>query len=290
MVKAKVIMIKNKFAAFLALSLLLVSFGIYPAMSQEQFFSWKRTVMDESRTGTKASSNTDVKQSLGFVRGCVYFSPNGRRFKGGVTPKVARIVLDAQPRMHDVKEVIAYSSEKMVSEYPESALSNWFVDEIMRAVSEKTGKRVDVGIANFGGIRTDMPKGNVLLDDIMSMFPFKNNLCYVELKGSDLKNIFEQMASTSFQVVGGVRCVVKDHKLVSVLVGGNPINDDKVYGVATISFLLNGGDGLFVAKNAENVNILPGYIIDYILPYVKSLTAAGKPIAYHADGRVKIYD
>ncbi|MCI1640762.1 MAG: 5'-nucleotidase C-terminal domain-containing protein [Bacteroidales bacterium] len=283
-------MIKNKSAALLALSLLLAFSGIYPAMSQEPSFSWKRFAMDESRTGTKASSNTDVKQSLGNVRGCIYFSPNGRRFRGGVTPKVAGIVLDAQPKMHDVKEVIAYSSEKMVSRYPESALSNWFVDEIIRAVAEKTGKRVDVGIANFGGIRTDMPKGNVLLDDIMSMFPFKNNLCYVELKGSDLKNIFEQMASTSFQVVGGVRCVVKDRKLVSALVDGKPLDDGKVYGVATISFLLNGGDGLSVAKNAENVTILPGYIIDYMLPYVKSLTAAGKPIEYQADGRVKIYD
>jgi len=285
MVETRLIM--NVFRNF-ALSALILGLSAWSVSAQDFHFTWKRVLMDESRTGTRLSSRDDVKDALGTVKGDVYYAPNGKVFKGGSVSKVARLVLDAQPAMADVKVVVGHSTMEMRSYPPESALSDWFVDELMRATAEKTGKHVDVGIANFGGVRVDMPKGDVLADDIMSMFPFKNNVCYVELRGADLRRIFEQMAATDFQIVGGVRCIAKDRKLVSALVDGKPLDDSKVYGVATISFLLDGGDGFSVAKNAVSVDILPEYIIDVMMPYVKKLTAEGKPIEYEVDGRVQI--
>ena len=71
---------------------------------------------------------------------------------------------------------------------------------------------------------------------------------------------------------------------------GEPLDDEKVYGVATISFLLDGGDGYSIAKNALRLDIHPQIIIDVMLPYIKSLTAAGKNIEYSKDGRVVIID
>ena len=61
----------------------------------------------------------------------------------------------------------------MEAYFPESALSNWFVDILMAKVEKLSGKKVDIGIANFGGIRVDMPQGDIILDDMLSMFPFK---------------------------------------------------------------------------------------------------------------------
>jgi 2',3'-cyclic-nucleotide 2'-phosphodiesterase (5'-nucleotidase family) len=176
----------------------------------------------------------------------------------------------------------------MVREYPECELSDWFIDELMRAAEEKAGKKVDFGVTNFGGIRVDMPEGDVLMDDIVSMFPFKNNLCFLELYGRDIRALLEQLASTSWQVVGGARCVVQDGKLVSAEIGGEPIDDDRIYGVATISFLLNGGDGLSVARNAVSLQMFDEYILDVMLPCVQRLAAEGKPIEYQMDGRIQI--
>ena len=250
---------------------------------------WRTAPMDNSRTGCRAASSDDVAESLGTMRGKVYVAPNGRKFRRGSTPVVAKILLAAQPRMAHLKEVIATSAREMVRDYPESELSNWFIDELMRAVADSTGRQVDVGIANFGGIRVDMPAGNVTLDDIKSMFPFRNKLSYVAMPGSELLEILQNMAATRFQVLGGMRVVARDGQLESVLVGGEPLDVKKVYGVATIDFLLNGGDGLRLARNARELEILEGYVIDTILPYVRSLTAAGKPIEYQKDGRVQIY-
>ena len=99
------------------------------------------------------------------------------------------------------------------------------------------------------------------------------------------------MAATRIQVLGGVRIVVSDGKLLSATVDGMPIDDDRVYGVATISFLLDGGDGLHVGKNAvEILNYNDIDIIDIMLDYVNSETAAGRDIVYGTDGRVRILD
>ena len=244
--------------------------------------------MNNSRTGCRAAAVDDVPESLGTMSGSVYVAPNGRKFRSGCTPVVAKILLDAQPRMARLKEVIATSTREMVREYPECELSNWFIDELMRAVADSTGRQVDLGIVNFGGIRVDMPAGNVTLDDIQSMFPFKNKPCYVAMPGSELKEILQNMAATHFEVMGGVKIVARDGKLESVLIGGKPLDVKKVYGVATIDFLLNGGDGLRLARNAKDLVILDSYVIDTIERYVRSLTAAGKPIEYQKDGRIQI--
>ena len=146
-----------------------------------------------------------------------------------------------------------------------------------------------VGITNFGGIRIDMPQGDVILDDMLSMFPFKNQLVYAEIRGEQLRQILERMAARRFEVLGGVRVVAEDGRLVSALIDGEHIDDEKVYGLATISFLLNGGDGLSLQDNTLSVKVFDEInIIDAVLEYVAEETKAGRPIEYKTDGRVTV--
>lgn len=250
---------------------------------------WTLSPVDSSRTGVIACNAENVCEALGTIDDSLYTAPSGRIFPAGTaTYKVAKSLIEAQPAMRDLKTVIAYSPREMLREKPECALGDWFIDELMRYAQQKSGKQVHLGITNFGGIRVDMPVGDVLMDDIVSMFPFKNNLCYLELRGADVRVLLEQFAAKGWQVVGGARCVVKDGELVSAEIDGQPLDDNRVYGVATISFLLNGGDDIFVAKNALRLDIYPEYIIDVMLPYVQRTAAEGKPIEYQTDGRIQI--
>jgi 2',3'-cyclic-nucleotide 2'-phosphodiesterase (5'-nucleotidase family) len=256
-----------------------------------QTMVWRRVSMDGSRTGVQASSADDVDEMLGEMEDGMYVSPKGEEYDSTTaTAKVASLLLAAQDSMEDVKEVIGTCPEGMVRSYPECALGDWFVDHMMAEAEKLSGKKVSFGILNFGGIREDMPKGDILRDDILSMFPFKNNLCYLELHGRDIRAILEHLAATGWQVVGGARCVVRDGKLVSAEIDGAPIDDEKIYGVMTISFLLDGGDGIFVARNAVSLQMFPEYVADVMLPYVESLTREGKPVEYSTDGRIVIED
>lgn len=275
-------LIEKTIAAVILLSAVCLS-----ALCQE--ISWSRNVMDASRTGVVAASAENTEEALGRIEGAKYIAPNGKVFKKckGVTYKVAKALIASQPKMKDVKTVIGFSAKPMERKYPESELTNWFVDELMAACASETGRKVDVGILNFGGVRINMPGGEIQLDDIMSMFPFKNNLCYVALKGKYIREIVENMARTNFQILGGIRCESRGNKLTSMTIGGEPVDDEKIYGVSTISFLLDGGDNISVAKDATEVITVDKYVMDIMVPVI--LNRNGKPLEYEMDGRIKCY-
>ena len=276
MVKAKLISI-----------LLLCSAFVFPLTAQE--YDWSLDCMDGSRTGCAATSENNIEEALGRFEKGNYIAPNGRKFKrGSATAKVASVVLDAQAEMLRVKKVIAFSDEEMPTLGKESRLTNWYIDILMGKVAELAQKKVHVGIANYGGVRVDMPEGDVMLDDILSMFPFRNNLVYLEMKGRDLRAIFDKMASSKFEILGGVSIVVEDGKIACLLIDGEELDDEKTYSLATISFLLHGGDGLNLAENAGNIEVYDVYIKDAVLEYVNALTLRGEHIRGKDVGRLVI--
>lgn len=257
-----------------------------------QEYSWEAVEMDGSMTGCVSPSKDNVSEAIGTFKGGRYIAPDGKVYgRNSIVAKTARVVMAAQPEMARVKDVIGYSTRAMSATYPESALSNWFIDILMRKTEQLSGKKVHIGITNFGGIRVDMPQGDIILDDMLSMFPFKNYLAYVEHTGKQIRTILEGMAADRFQVLGGVKVVADGGKLVSVEIDGEPLDDEKVYGMATISFLLTGGDGLNLEDNALSVTVYEDIpIIDAVLEYVNAETAAGRPIEYEVDGRVTVKD
>lgn len=260
-------------------NLLILILGCVCLHAQAQEYSWKHVDMGGTRTGCVAASAENIGQALGYFRGDVYVAPNGKEFQNSsVTAAVADIVLQAQPEMASVKKVIGHSVQTMHTAKHETMLSRWFVDVVMNKVADMSGNKVDVGICNFGGIRVDMPEGDIMLDDILSMFPFKNSLVYLELQGRQLRDVFEKMAKGKFEALGGVRILVENKTLTSVLVGGEPLDDDKVYGVATISFLLHGGDGLTLADGAKNLENYDIYVKEAVLEHLAALTAEGKSV------------
>ena len=268
--------------------IILVALILSGTAASAQSFTWKKHAVDASRTRVTIPMTDNIDKAIGTVdeKG-VYTAPSGRRFRGSVA-QVARLLIDAQPAMASVKEHVGYTTRKLERKSPQSELTNFIVDCLMDAVAKETGRKVDIGLINFGGIRVDLEEGDILMDDILSMLPFKNNICYVQLKGKDVRALLQQLAAGSMQQLGGVKVVVKDHKLVSAEIGGKPLNDKAVYGLATIDFLLTGGDNISAARNAVDLQLLDTRIVDAILPYFKAFAAQGTPIDYHLDDRITI--
>lgn len=257
--------------------------------TQARDFKWKRDAMDGSRTGVTVPGKDNVKEALGEMSGGVWTSPSGKIFRSGSAPKVAALVIAAQPSMSIVKEVVGYAPEDMVKQAPESSLTNWFIDNFMVAAGEITGRHIDFAIGNFGGVRVNIAAGDVLYDDIRSMFPFKNQVVYIPVKGADVLRILEGMAATKIEILGGVRILVKDKKLVSAEIGGKPVEADKTYGLATISFLVTGGDGLKLGDYAcGDILWTDTDIFDAMMSQVLKARIEGRPIEGKVDSRVTI--
>ena len=254
-----------------------------------QEYSWKAVPMDGSRVGCRYSTPNDKDESIGKIEKGAYVAPNGVKFKkNSDVAKVAALVLDAQPAMAAKKEVIGYSDHEITEGRPESELSNLIIDLVIAEVQEVTGKPVHMGVLNFGGIRADLPSGYILMDDVESMLPFINYLVYIEHKGSQIRKILESMAPRRFQVLGGVKIIVENDQIASIEIGGEPLDDEKVYGVASISFLLNGGDGIHLAQDALKVETLDQIVNEPVIKHIKNETAAGRKIGYKKDGRITI--
>jgi len=271
-------MVKTKLAVLL---LLLAACSCGPR------FEWRKVQMDGHRTGVEAVCGSDFVASLGYVD-TVYHSPSGKEFSSPEVVGTASALLEVQPLMIHLKEVLAYCPEGMRKGSPESALGNWAADAIALAAESIYHRKVDVSIMNLGGIRIDMPKGEVLLDDILSMFPFKNDIVYVSMKGKDLRNLVEDMASRTVQATSGMHLVLKDKTVQSIEVGGEPLDDEKIYGLATIDFLLHGGDGINASRNAIEILNKEVRIKDWIVPYVRTLGASGDKLESKIEGRVTV--
>ena len=269
--------------------------GVLYAQEQEGglTFSWKKIPMDGSRAGIGivTTDNADsLDQIFGVFKGNTYVAPNGKKYSKGCTPAVAKLLIEAQPALAELRTPLGYAPESMVRVKPECGLYNMYVDCLMASVEKSCGQKIDVGFTNTGGVRCDMTKGKQALGDVLSMFPFKSNkTAFVQLSGKDLRVIYQQMAAhPNTMIQGGAKLVyTADHKLKSVTMNdGQPLNDKKIYNVATINFVLNGGDGFNIAKNAKTLEMYDVTMSDFMADYYRQLTAEGKEITYPVDGRI----
>ena len=274
-------------ARLIALSLLLAV-----SCSQGPRMEWKRIPMDGSRTGVVPVSAENVDTALGTFEDD-YIAPNGKHFPEGATPEVAALLMEVQPRMARLKEVVGHNARFMVNlrTEPDLPVGNLVADALRVKAADYFGQPVEFSIINYGGIRIPMPEGTITLDDIESMFPFKNYMCLAKVRGNQLRRLLDQLAKTkAFQAVSGCRVKVKAHELVEAEVDGAPIDPKRLYNVATIDFLLSGGDGIAIGALAEDVVLTPVLVKDVMLEFIRGKEEAGEIIDYQKDGRVVMED
>ena len=252
--------------------------------------SWKPVLMDGHRAGAQPITMDNVDTALGVFGDDGYTSPAGVHYADDeLVPQVAQVILEVQPQMTELKQVVGHSAAMYTDgrDNPDLPLANFTIDAITDYASKFFKVKMDFGLLNLGGIRVPMPEGAVTLDDLSSMFPFVNYLAYAKVKGEGLTKLLEQLAGQpAFQAVSGVKCVVKNHKLESALIGGKPIDPKKVYNVATIDFLLDGGDQIAVGAVADKVVLSHELVKDIMIKHIKNLEAKGQLIECKSDGRV----
>ena len=148
--------------------------------------------------------------------------------------------------------VLGMSEVAMSAKRPESLLGNWVADALVEASTCKGNAKADFGLANVGGMRNNMPKGIVSSGDIFLISPFENTLVVLEMKGSDVAELMQDIAAVGGEAVSKeVRLVVSpDGKLLEAKVDGHDIEENRTYHVATLDYLAEGNDKMFALKKA----------------------------------------
>ena len=174
----------------------------------------------------------------------------------------------------------------------EAAIGNLFADS-MRV---ETG--ADIAITNGGSIRGSRiypPGTTITRRDMMTELPFRNTIAVLDISGrairAGLENGFSALprAAGRFPQVSGLHVTVDpsrpvQQRVVSVTIGDRPLDDGKIYKLATNDFLARGGDGYEAFNNVtEIVSPHDGpLMINEVIKYLEKI----KTVRTGIDGRI----
>lgn len=159
----------------------------------------------------------------------------------------------------------------------------------------RTVLEADVGLVNGGGIRADIPAGDVTYGQIINVHPYSNQATSVRATGQQLLDALEMGARNNpgenggFLQVSGMTYTIDttipsgvvtddkgnfvrvdgEYRVKNVTVNGEPLDVNKTYVVASHDYmLLDGGDGMVMFQGDEVVKdrVMPDnqVLIQYI--------------------------
>lgn len=142
-------------------------------------------------------------------------------------------------------------------------------DLVATAILERVREQgMTAAIINGGALRASIKEGEVSMGDVLVVLPFQNTVATFQLIGSDLRSSLENGVSQietgggRYPQVAGMRFTLDKSKepgarITSVDMQddkGNwqPLDDNKLYGIASTNYLRRGGDGyVAIADKAE---------------------------------------
>ena len=207
-----------------------------------------------------------------------------------VSPEI-RIMVDKYKKQLDdqMNEVIGEATKTMAAGYPQSLLTN-LTSDVMKLAGEKHSQQaVDFAVCNVGGHRAILAEGPISVGNLFEVYSFDNLLVVLELEGKFVKNLFEYYASSSGDGVSSdVQLKVNNKKIKSLLIGGKPIEDDRIYKIATVDYLADGNSGMTALTKATKTLNTGITLRDIMIEYVRKCTAEGKKIDSKLDSRIII--
>ena len=205
---------------------------------------------------------------------------------------VDSIIAEHEEQMGPLMKVVIYSDAEIEESQPESALTNLVADMLIHAAQPYIDNGYPtMSLTNMGGIRSNFPKGAVRVYDIYSTLPFNNSVVVAVMRGKDIWEILENFAEKErFEALGGVRILVEDKEIEYCQIGGQPLDEDGMYNLVTIDFLLDGGDRFNIGSDALSIERTGIVMRDAAVAYLQELSDSGVVLENRTDGRVIIED
>jgi 2',3'-cyclic-nucleotide 2'-phosphodiesterase (5'-nucleotidase family) len=196
---------------------------------------------------------------------------------------------ELQAKLSEVvgEAVVTLDGERANVRTKETNLGN-IVADVMRDAGA-----ADLALTNGGGLRASINQGPITVGDIFKVLPFDNTLVVLEASGADIKAALERSVSVYPEQLGAFLHVsglsfefdptkIPGERVVSVNVGNEPLNEKKIYTVATNDFIAAGGDGYDMFKEAKILFSSGEMLRDVFAKYIKQM---GK-VSVGVEGRI----
>jgi 5'-nucleotidase len=208
---------------------------------------------------------------------------------------VARIAEMAAPLEEIRNTVVAETSDALegdraVCRIQECTMGNMIADAMLARVADQG---IEVALQNSGGIRASIDAGEVTKGEVLTVLPFQNTLSTFQVTGAVVVEALENGVSEIEEVAGrfpqvaGMTFTVDPAaevgaRISDVMIGGAPVEMEKVYGVVSNNFIRKGGDGYAMFKDAMNAYDFGPDVADVASEYL----SANAPYVPVLDGRI----
>ncbi|MHA7875059.1 bifunctional metallophosphatase/5'-nucleotidase [Roseivivax sp.] len=208
---------------------------------------------------------------------------------------VARISEAAVPLDEIRNEVVAETEAAIegsrdVCRAMECQMGNLVADAMLDRVADQG---IEVAIANSGGLRASIDAGEVTMGEVLTVLPFQNTLSTFRVSGAVLKEALEngvgqiEEGAGRFPQVAGMSFTVDaaaepGARVSEIMVGGAPLEANKMYGVVSNNYVRNGGDGYRMFIDAQDAYDFGPDLADVTAEYL----AENGPYAPYTDGRI----
>ncbi len=160
----------------------------------------------------------------------------------------------------------------------ESPLGNLVADALRRSVAG-----ADIGLTNGGGLRADLPAGELTFGSLYEALPFDNRVTRVRMPGAQLRRLIvaNLAGAKGILSLSGLRaeasCRGGALEVALTLDDGRPLDDARLYTVATSDFLALGGDdfGPLAGKVEVAIDEAGAPMRDVV---IEQLRARGRPL------------
>jgi 5'-nucleotidase len=209
-------------------------------------------------------------------------------------PAVQAIVDDAAQQVAPVVNRVVGSAAAPVTRSANRAGESGLGDLVADAFREVAGAQI--GMTNPGGLRDDLPAGQLTWGDLFQAQPFGNQVVALTVTGEQLDTLFNAQWSieagdteryrptqvSGLQVTWDSRRPLGDRIVSLTLPGGDPVDPAARYRVAVNSFMAGGGEGYDVLLAATDATVV-GVDLDVLVAYVAQLP---QPFMRRPEGRI----
>lgn len=202
-------------------------------------------------------------------------------------PEIAKLVDERRAETEKyTSRVVGRTTEPLLNTREETGFGNLITDAFVE-YGRQQGWKTDVAFYNMAGVRASFPAGQLTYGQLYEALPFSNTVVNVDLTGADLAAIIDRAACVNgrLHMAGVVVSSRFDNGapncVKTITVAGAPISPVRTYHVATIDYLLLGGDGH--TGFAKGTNVIYGDVeVDVVAAYI----TAHSPVSPKVEGRL----
>lgn len=130
----------------------------------------------------------------------------------------------------------------------------------------------EIAVLNHNGLRNSIDSGTIVLGNVYEVMPFDNEVVLLVLSGTQMIELFDFIAQIGGSPFSGGILYLDTQKFTKAEISGNMFDSRRSYCIATVDFMLGGGDGFTMLKDAKRIIQTGTFLRDVIINGVRHET------------------